>query len=266
MIRFHEPRPGGITIAESLNMPRTHSLRILAPIAAVGILGFAVSADAQEGPPPVTQAAPQPQYPQAPQYQPQPQYQQAPQYQQQPQYPQQQGPTVVIQQQYPAPVYQPPGYPQQPYYSAPSGPPQSVAAPGPRVIRDWDDSQAIPQGFHVEEHPRKGLVIAGAVTFGAMYLFTALGASIANDSGSPANALYVPAIGPFIQMGHSSNTTGGFFLALDGIVQCAGVAMFTIGLAAPKADLVRDDVGVIKFHLSPIVAQGSTGMGLVGTF
>lgn len=231
-------------------MLQTRTLRLLPPLVATGLLAFVPSAQAQERvqlqqqPSTTVQLAPLP-------------VQQG-----------QQPPTVVIQQQYPQPMYQQPQYapPPPPTYYV-QAPPQAGPAPiGPRVLRNWDDSQPVPPGYHVEEHARKGLVIGGAVMFGTMYLLTALGAAIASDAGSNATALWVPAVGPFIQMGQSSSATGAFLLALDGVVQVGGLAMFTIGLAAPRTEVVRNDVGSLTIKVSPIVAGDSRGMGLVGTF
>jgi hypothetical protein len=236
--------------------PRT--LRLLPPLVATGLLALAPSAHAQEHvqlqqqPSTTVQLAPLP-----------------------PQQQGQQAPTVVIQQQYPQPMYQQaPQYAPPPQYGPPPGPtyyvqaPQAPAAPplGPRVLRNWDDSQPVPPGYHVEEHARKGLVIGGAVMFGTMYLLTALGAAIAQDNGGGAAALWVPAVGPFIQMGQSGSATGGFLLALDGVIQVGGLAMFTIGLAAPRTEVVRDGIGSLTIKVSPIIAGDSRGMGLVGTF
>jgi hypothetical protein len=231
------------------------------PLVATGLLAFVPDAHAQEHvlmqPQATVQLAPLP-------------VQQGPQ------------PGVVVQQQYPAPVYQQPQYGPPPQYGQPQyGPPPMQGGPtyyiqappmappsapiGPRVLRNWDESQPIPPGYHVEEHARKGLVIGGAVMFGTMYLLTALGAAIVSDTGNNATALWVPAVGPFIQMGQAGSATGGFFLALDGLIQVGGLAMFTIGLAAPKTEAVRNDAA-IQFKLAPIVAKDHTGMGLVGTF
>jgi len=186
--------------------------------------------------------------------------------------PPQQAPTVIIQYQAappPPPVqYQAPVYPTQP----PPAPtpqifPESQTFTGPRVIKDWDDSRPIPPGYHPEERARLGLVIGGAVMFGVLYSFTALGASISNDAGTPASALYVPGIGPFIQMAQCSapcSATGNFFLAVDGVAQIGGVAMFIAGLAAPKTVLVR--TGSLDLHLAPVVARDRTGMAVVGRF
>jgi hypothetical protein len=189
----------------------------------------------------------------------------------------------------PAPVYAPgygpppgPGYTTPIYQQTqPSYVPQSVAFSGPRVINDWSEGEPIPPGYHESTRIRKGLVIGGAVTFGAMYLFTALAASVviaADDTacngcgGSGAGTLLVPAVGPFIYMAHSGNSAlGNFWLAFDGVVQVGGIAMFAIGIAAPKTVLVRNDLGSNSnngFHLAiaPLVTPSHQGAGLIGTF
>jgi len=229
-------------------MLRTRPLLAVAPVVAACLLGSAASAHAQQGAP-----APAP-APAPVQVVPQPQ-------------------TVIIQQPYPAPMYQAPvyppqGYPQaQPYYAPQPGTPG--APTGPRVIHDWDDSQPAPAGYHQESHVRKGLVIGGAVTFGVTYFFSALAASITADANSgntnPAAALWVPALGPFIQMTHGGSATGNFFLALDGLAQVGGVTMFAIGIASPKTELVRNDFG-LDLRLAPIVAKDQSGMALIGRF
>jgi hypothetical protein len=205
--------------------------------------------------------------------------------------------TVIVQGQGPAqpaypPGYAPPGYPPgygpgpgytTPIYqqTQPSYIPQSVAFSGPRVITDWSEGEPIPPGYHESTRIRKGLVIGGAVLFGTTYLFSAfaatLGAATESDcygtgcgsTGNPLTALFIPAVGPFIQMAHSGNgAVGNFWLALDGIAQVGGITMFAVGFAAPKTVLVRNDLGSNGIHLqlAPIVAPGRQGMGLIGTF
>jgi hypothetical protein len=206
--------------------------------------------------------------------------------------------TVIVQQQpqpvqvqQVQPVYPPgyapgygPGYTTPIYQETqPSYVPQSVAMSGPRIIRDWNEGEPIPPGYHESTRIRKGLVAAGASIFGGMYLFTILGASIADagcssglggsGSGSCATALFAPIVGPFIQMGQGNTTLGNFWLGFDGVVQAGGLAMFIIGLAAPTTVLVRNDLGYAptkapKLALTPvpIVSPTVQGMGLVGTF
>jgi len=205
-----------------------------------------------------------------------------------------QGTTVVVQQPQPAyppgyaPAYPPgyvpaPGYGPGPGYTTPvyqqvqpSYVPQSVAFSGPRVITDWSEGEPIPPGYHEATRIRKGLVIGGAVLFGTTYLFTALGASIvaacSGENCYSAGSLFVPGVGPFIQMAQPGNgAIGNFWLAVDGIAQLGGITMFVVGLAAPKSVLVRNDLGSsskkdFQLALSPIVGPGQQGMGLVGTF
>ena len=98
-----------------------------------------------------------------------------------------------------------------------------------------------------------------------MYLLTTLGAAISSDAGNPVNALYVPVFGPFIQAGQTSTSTGAFFYAIDGLVQAGGITMFVLGLAMPKRELVRNELG-IEWSLQPILGRSETGMGLVGKF
>jgi hypothetical protein len=164
-------------------------------------------------------------------------------------------------------VYQQPGYaPQQPIYVQQ----QPQVPQGPRIIKDWDSGQPIPPGYHEEEHARKGLIIGGAVLFGTTYLLSAVTAAAYSDAnignGGTATALYVPGVGPFIEIGQVSSATGSLFLALDGICQLGGITMFALGLAYPNKELVRNDFGGIHLHLAPIVARDKQGMGLVGTF
>jgi hypothetical protein len=217
--------------------------------------------------------------------------------------------TVIVQGQPPAvppgyatgPVYAPgygppPGYgpgPAGPGYTTPiyqqtqpSYVPQSVAFSGPRIINDWNEGEPIPPGYHESTRVRKGLVIGGAVTFGAMYLISALAGSVGaaaedgcsyisgggSSCGNPLTAMFIPAVGPFIQMAHSGNTAvGDFWLGFDGLLQVGGITMFAIGIASPKTVLVRNDLGSnsnngLHLALAPILGQNHQGAGLIGTF
>ena len=164
--------------------------------------------------------------------------------------------------QYTAPLYQ---------TTQPSYVPQSVALSGPREIKDWSEGDSIPPGYRPVERTRKGLVVGGAVTFGTMYLISAMVAA-AGDDASKYNtsgknelaALYIPAFGPFIQMANTESSSGKFLLAVDGIAQTAGAAMFIIGLTSPKTVLVRNDLAEVR--VTPVVTASTAGAGLTGTF
>jgi len=143
----------------------------------------------------------------------------------------------------------------------PSYVPQSVALSGPMQL-DADDEMRVPSGYTAVERTRRGPIIAGAVTFGTTYLLTALGASVANDvSAGSATPLFVPALGPFIQMGKDQSDTGRFFLAIDGAAQCAGLALLIYGLTSKKTVWMRNDLVV-----APMISGSSAGAGVSGTF
>lgn len=169
----------------------------------------------------------------------------------------------------------PPGYapmPPQGYYVPPS-----VAASGPRVIKDWEEGEPVPPGYHPVTRIRRGLVIGGAVTFGVVYIINVVTAAIYHDadkslggSGTKLTPLYAPIVGPFIQMGSTSSATGNVFLVLDGLAQAGGVAMLIAGLAAPKTVLMRNDLGKnTKLEIMPTpmtFGSNSAGFGFVGKF
>jgi hypothetical protein len=150
--------------------------------------------------------------------------------------------------------------------------PQSVALSGPRVIKDWHEGEPIPPGYHPATRVRSGLIAGGATMFGVPYLISALTGAIGADSGC-CNAMFVPVVGPFIQMTQwhttdaSAVSTGDIFLVLDGALQATGVALFVYGIAVPKTVLLRNDLGVFKNVMAtPLVAQNFTGVGISGQF
>ena len=147
--------------------------------------------------------------------------------------------------------------------------PQSVAMSGPARITDWDDTSPVPPGYHVQTQVRKGMIIGGAVLFGSLFLIDLLVAAGGADSGNNQyTAMYVPAAGPFLQMATSgTSNVGSLFLAIDGLAQCAGIAMLIYGIAAPRTILVRNDLGMTMPMLVPMkMGQDGYGAGLVAHF
>ncbi len=168
---------------------------------------------------------------------------------------------------YVAPMYQ---------QTQPSYVPQSVAMSGPAEIKNYHEGDPVPPGYRPVERTRKGLIIGGAVTFGSLWLLSVLvaaGNADSNPNGkNEAVALYIPALGPFIQMPSSDSSTARVFLAIDGVGQCAGVAMLIVGLTSSNTVLVRNDLaGEAKpakpeWHVTPLLGGGTTGAGVIGTF
>jgi hypothetical protein len=150
--------------------------------------------------------------------------------------------------------------------------PQSVALSGPRIIRDYEDGDQIPPGYHAESRIRTGLVVGGAVTFGVLYLLSVLvGAAISdtnkafNNNKDNGDFLFVPVAGPFLQMTKTDSSSGNVTLAIDGIAQAAGATMFIVGVTSPKTVLVRNDLGEVRVMPMKMGTNGG-GLGLVGTF
>lgn len=170
---------------------------------------------------------------------------------------------------YPPSTYPPPpGYPPaQPAPGQPPGwaPPGYATAPPvdyryapPPVELRYVEGRPIPPGYHVETRPRKGLIVSGSIILGVPYF---LSLSVAASSKADADHwLYVPLLGPFIDVGNRkedcntfSNGNFGstttctddssvrFFLMTDGLMQAAGAAMLILGFALPQRLLVRDD-------------------------
>jgi hypothetical protein len=150
--------------------------------------------------------------------------------------------------------------------------PQSVAMSGPRMIKDWQDGDPVPDGYRVTQRKRVGLIVGGAVTFGVLYLFSVLGAAIVRDANNVvggkdnADALFIPGVGPFVQMTTTTSATGNVFNVIDGAGQCAGLAMLFVGLTSPKQVLVRSDLGRSVILPTPYIGRGGGGIGLVGLF
>jgi hypothetical protein len=171
----------------------------------------------------------------------------------------------------PARAQQPPPPPPQVFVIPPAdAPPPVVFGPraplGPADVAQWEEGDAVPYGYRPVKSVRKPLVIAGAVTFGSLYLTSALAGAIATDAGAPGGAsLFVPVLGPFIAAGLQSSATGGFLLVLDGLAQGAGVAMFVVGLAKQKTVLRRSfEPTVVPVPMT--FGASSGGVGLRGTF
>jgi hypothetical protein len=152
--------------------------------------------------------------------------------------------------------------------------PQSVAMSGPREM-PYREGEPVPPGYHVSERVRKGLIIGGAVTFGTLYFISALvaaaGADSSHNESNPLAAMWVPGVGPFIQMTKTSSATANVFLAVDGLAQSGGLLMLGFGLFSPRTVLVRNDLATSKgkkteVALAPLAGRGTTGMAWVGSF
>jgi hypothetical protein len=166
---------------------------------------------------------------------------------------------VVVQ---PAPGQPPPG---QVYYAPPGYYPPPAAGPRKPKKIDWEEGEPIPPGYHTATRVRTGLVAGGASMFGVAYLLSVVVGSVMEDVKHNGYPLLIPVAGPFVEMKYSSYASASVVLALDAIVQAAGLGMLIGGIAAPKTVLVPDVAGV-QLVPRPIIGQNNAGFGLVGSF
>jgi len=152
---------------------------------------------------------------------------------------------TLAQQQPPPPGYYPPpppGYyppPPQPYYAPPLEQPKFT--------------------YHTEERPRWGLVVAGAVLFGSVYVPTAVFGGSYGDYG-----YIIPIVGPFFELTSSTDPAdraANAFLVLNALAQATGVALFIAGFAAKKKVLVTDQLAIV-----PAALPGGGGLAAVGVW
>jgi hypothetical protein len=148
--------------------------------------------------------------------------------------------------------------------------PQSVALSGPRMIRDWHDGDQIPWGYHREERVRKGEVISGAIVFGTAYLYSAFFAAVGTDAyGTSGESnklgwLYLPVLGPFLELGEFSSATFDYILVIDGVAQALGAALVIHGMTSPRPVLVRNDLAL---SVTPArLGRDGTGLTILGRF
>jgi hypothetical protein len=161
-----------------------------------------------------------------------------------------------------------------------SSPTPARAEEPPAAVKEWEPGRPIPLGYHTEKKPRRGLIIAGSITFGVSYLLTAVPSLILAGSSPETAVGALPVAGPFglfylatrpppaktdNNCGNCSLVFGSVFL-VDGLAQAAGVAMLAAGLVPSKA-LVPDDVSAIRLMPTPMrLGKDGTGFGVTGTF
>ena len=125
--------------------------------------------------------------------------------------------------------------------------------------------------------PAGKLMVAGGTLFGVTYIATVLGAAIASDVCQADSALgcreaawpiYIPVIGPFIQMGYISGTganTGRAILGIDGALQAGGLAMFIAGAAMWGASSASSRYAQ-RVQFAPYTTATGTGVVALGRF
>ena len=143
----------------------------------------------------------------------------------------------------------PPPYPAAPMPSAAPFTPYPTGV-RPMVLR-YEPGGAPPPGYHLEESPRKALIVSGALTFGIPYLISlTIGGASRNEAD---RWLMLPVVGPVGTLTYGTRgcdrdsgadcaaeiliVTG---LAFDLAAQTAGAILITMGYVFPKKQWVND--------------------------
>lgn len=105
------------------------------------------------------------------------------------------------------------------------------------------------------------LFTSGATILSTIYMLNVLSAAAIADPDGHYRALYVPVLGPFIQMGspRSTREIDRVFLGFDGLFQAAGAGLLIAAIC------MREPRGR-EVQLTPIVTPGALGLGLSGRF
>jgi len=149
--------------------------------------------------------------------------------------------------------------------------PQSVALSGPKQLEPLDDFRPPPDGYTAVQRRRKGLLIGGGITFGATYGIALLVAAAGDDEAkyhggkNQFAAMWIPAIGPFIQAADTESSTGKVILVGFGAAEAIGATMLFYGLTSTKRMFVRNDL-VGNVTVTPMAGPGATGVALSGSF
>jgi hypothetical protein len=170
-------------------------------------------------------------------------------------------PVVIVQPTEPAP---PPVVVVQPAEPAP--PPPVV------VVQPYQEQR--PVMVETESSPRGPLIASGLVSFGISYGAAVAVAATSNHQGD--NRLYVPVLGPWLDLGDRGScninnsacdgeTTSKVLLVVDGIFQGAGVLAVVGGILAPSPS--RTLVSDTRVHVVPVsYGSGAPGLAAFGRF
>jgi hypothetical protein len=152
---------------------------------------------------------------------------------------------------------------------AQSTPPGMPTGTAPEAY-PYQEGTFVPQGYHVEQRSRKGLVWSGVAVFATFYGFATLGAA-----GKASPYLLVPLAGPIIYSSRQEcpspcdDMATGPFMFMLAAGQATGALLFALGFASPRIWIVRDTTaseGGPRVAVVPHVDRSNQGLVLLGTF
>jgi hypothetical protein len=115
------------------------------------------------------------------------------------------------------------------------------------------------------------MVWIGATIFTLSYIAAALAATTSylsdTDITTPHGSLWIPFVGPFIDMGHTSGAGDIVLLALDGAAQIGGFTLFVYGQTTPKKATPDDEPEkAVTIRVAPVIGPGTGGASLFARF
>jgi hypothetical protein len=154
----------------------------------------------------------------------------------------------------------------------------------PALELPYREYEPVPSGYHVQEEPRRGLIIAGFILSGVSYGLSAMVAASANNENA-SGYLWMPVMGPWLTLGlrnyacndkPSSNSENRqedwgcladavalTMLVMDGMLQAGGGMMVLAGYVDPRKKLVHDSVA---WSLAPRLMGTGYGLSAIGSF
>lgn len=134
----------------------------------------------------------------------------------------------------------------------------------------------IPDGYHLAERPRRGLMIGGGITTAAVYSF-GLWVASANDFKYTTGWVLLPVLGPWLAI--ATNTCNASdtdcqdskpdvnkAMAILGVGQAVGVGLVAAGLTFRKKVFVRNDLAANILVLPASFGHNAPGVSVQGNF
>jgi hypothetical protein len=115
------------------------------------------------------------------------------------------------------------------------------------------------------------MVWIGATIFTLSYIAAALVATTSypssTDITTPHGSLWIPFVGPFIDMAHTSGAADIVLLALDGAAQIGGFTLFVYGQTVPKTSMPDgNQAPAVTIRVAPVVGPGTGGASVFARF
>ena len=158
--------------------------------------------------------------------------------------------------------------------AVPTTSPGSTPVPATPVPPAAPSHPLSPEVEQLEKEPPttgRPMVWVGATIFSLSYIAAALAATTSypasTDITTPHGSLWIPFVGPFIDMGHTRGGADIVLLALDGAAQIGGFTLFVYGQTTPKKAPPDDEPEkAVTVRIAPVLGPGTGGASVFARF